>query len=91
MGQVGHGLGGASCNHRPHASRFMKSESQSWKRPFLDYRVGFPRGSDSKESACNAEHPGSVPGLGKSPGEGNGSFEQDGSGEGMRLLALALQ
>ena len=51
----------------------------------------FPGGSDSKESACNAEDPGSVPGLGKSPGEGNGSFEQDGSGEGMRLLALALQ
>ena len=91
MGQVGHGLGGASYNHRPHASRLMKSESQSWKRPFLDYCVGFPGGSDSKESACNAEHPGSVPGLGKSPGEGNGSFEHDGSGEGLRLLALALQ
>ena len=29
-------------------------------------------GSDSKESACNAEHPGSIPGSGRSPGEGNG-------------------
>ena len=32
---------------------------------------GFPSGSDSKESACNAGDPGSVLGLGKSPREGN--------------------
>ena len=31
----------------------------------------FPGGSVSKESACNAEDPGSIPGLGRSPGEGN--------------------
>ena len=30
-------------------------------------------GSDNKESACNAGDPGSVPGLGRSPGEGNGN------------------
>ena len=30
-----------------------------------------PLGSDGKESACNAGHPGSIPGLGRSPGEGN--------------------
>ena len=29
-------------------------------------------GSDGKESACNAGDPGSIPGLGRSPGEGNG-------------------
>ena len=34
---------------------------------------GFPVGSDSKESACNAGDLGSVPGLGRSPGEGNGN------------------
>ena len=28
--------------------------------------------SDRKESTCNARDPGSVPGLGRSPGEGNG-------------------
>ena len=28
-------------------------------------------GSDSKESACNAGDPGSIPGSGRSPGEGN--------------------
>ena len=33
---------------------------------------GFPGGSDGKESACNAGEPGSIPGLGRSPGEGNG-------------------
>ena len=33
---------------------------------------GFPGGSDGKESACNAGHRGSVPGLGRSLGEGNG-------------------
>ena len=34
--------------------------------------MGFPSDSDSKESACNAGGPGSIPGLGRSPGEGNG-------------------
>ena len=34
---------------------------------------GFPGGSDSKASAHNAGDPGSIPGLGKSPGEGNGN------------------
>ena len=32
----------------------------------------FPGGSDSKESAYNAGDLGSVPGLGRYPGEGNG-------------------
>ena len=34
---------------------------------------GFPGGSDSKSSACNAGDLGSVPGSGRSPGEGNGN------------------
>ena len=33
--------------------------------------MGFPGGSEVKESACNVEDLGSVPGLGRSPGEGN--------------------
>ena len=33
----------------------------------------FPGGSEGKESACNAGDPGSIPGSGRSPGEGNGS------------------
>ena len=35
-------------------------------------QLGFPGGSDSKESACNAGNLGSIPGSGRSPGEGNG-------------------
>ena len=34
---------------------------------------GFPGSSDSKESPCDAEDPSSIPGLGRSPGEGNGN------------------
>ena len=34
--------------------------------------MGFPSGSDSKESACNAGDLGSIPGLGRLPGEGKG-------------------
>ena len=34
--------------------------------------LGFPCGSAGKESACNVEDLGSVPGLGRSPGEGKG-------------------
>ena len=33
----------------------------------------FPGGSEDKASACNAGDPGSIPGLGRSPGEGNGN------------------
>ena len=34
--------------------------------------MGFPAGSDSKESACSAGDLGPVSGSGRSPGEGNG-------------------
>ena len=35
--------------------------------------MGFPGGSDDKASACNAGDPCSIPGSGRSPGEGNGN------------------
>jgi len=35
-------------------------------------REGFPCGSAGKETACNSGDLGSTPGLGRSPGEGNG-------------------
>ena len=35
--------------------------------------LGFPGGSDDKAPACNAGDPGLIPGLGRSPGEGNGN------------------
>ena len=34
---------------------------------------GFPGGSDGKESACNVGDLGSIPGSGRSPGEGKGN------------------
>ena len=34
--------------------------------------MGFPNSSVGKESACNAGDPDSIPGLGRSPGEGKG-------------------
>ena len=39
--------------------------------------MGFPGGSDNKESTCNVGDLGSIPGLGRSPGEGNGYPLQD--------------
>ena len=35
--------------------------------------MGFSSASDSKESACNEGDMGSIPGLGRSPGGGNGN------------------
>ena len=35
--------------------------------------LGFPGSSGGKESACNAGDPGSIPGLGRSPGGGHGN------------------
>ena len=35
--------------------------------------MDFPHNSVGKESACNAGDLGSIPGLGRSPGEGNGN------------------
>ena len=44
-----------------------------WRRDKLPTPVslGFPGGSDGKESTCNAGDLGSIPGLGRSPGEEN--------------------
>ena len=41
--------------------------------PLIVHLKDFPSGSASKESACNAGDAGSIPGLGRSPGEGNGN------------------
>ena len=44
---------------------------------FLKFLVcGFPSGSDGKESAYNVGDPGSIPGLGRSPGGGHGNSLQ---------------
>ena len=38
--------------------------------------MGFPDGSHGKASACDAGDPGSIPGSGRAPGEGNGNLLQ---------------
>ena len=40
--------------------------------PSSEFELQFPIVSDGKESACNAKDPGSIPGSGRSLGEGNG-------------------
>ena len=36
------------------------------------HKMGFPGGSAGKESTCNVGNQGSLPGFGRSPGEGKG-------------------
>ena len=53
----------------------IPKNSQELDLYLLDYLVlslGFPGGSDHKESACSAGHRSSIPGLGRCPGERNG-------------------
>ena len=42
------------------------------KFPLMRATVGFPCSSAGKESVCNVGDVGSIPGLGRSPGEGKG-------------------
>ena len=53
------------------------TEQLHWLTDWYIYIRGFPDCSDGKESACNAEDMGSIPGLGRSHGEGKGYPLQD--------------
>ena len=57
------------CNHVL-GELFGCTLALEWASPVSG--VGFPGGSDGKESACSVGDPGLIPGLGRSPGEGNG-------------------
>ena len=51
-----------------------EAEETEGKLGFAGYHLpawGFSGGSEDKASACNAGDPGSIPALGRSPGEGN--------------------
>ena len=54
--------------------RATKSQTQlgNWTT-ITSCTLDFPGGSASKESACNVGDLGSIPGSGRSPGEGNGN------------------
>ena len=54
-------------------TRPLKRNSGSVKRYLYSEKRKKACGSDGKESACSAGNPDSVPGLGRSPGEGNGN------------------
>ena len=47
------------------------AEVELWR--ILFFKWGFSDSSVGKESACNAGDLGSIPGSGRSPGEGNGN------------------
>ena len=63
----------SSCNARDPSLNSWVGEIP-WRRARLPTLVflGFPGGLDGKESACNVGDLGLIPGLGRSPGEGNG-------------------
>ena len=48
------------------------SRQKYWSPALQAESLGFPGGSDSKEFTCNAGDLGSIPGLGRFPGELNG-------------------
>ena len=62
----------SSNTHKDYTISCVKKSSLPLMRPLLTL-LGFPYSSVSKESACNAGDPGLIPGLGRSPGEGNGN------------------
>ena len=49
----------------------QKSQQFSFLILLEEVEMDFPNGSDGKEPICNAGDPGSTPGLGRFPGEGN--------------------
>ena len=63
------------------SKRLFYTSASLWLSRIQGYRYhlskfhifGFPGGSEVKASASNAGDPGSIPGLGRSPGEGNGN------------------
>ena len=58
-------------NVHPRLYLYMQTPTQIY--PHLHNYNLFPGGSDGKASAYNEGDPGSIPGLGRSPGEGNGN------------------
>ena len=58
------------------SDKFLRSESGSlYQLQGLGHAFGaWPSGSDCKESACHVGDLGSIPGLGRSPGEGHDSI-----------------
>ena len=73
---VGDGQGGLLAFWRSVIHGVTKSQTRLSDLIELSL-MRFPGDSADKESACNAGDPGSIPGSGRSPGEGNGNPLQD--------------
>ena len=56
--------------------RILTTGPQGNSPYILNLAVSFPGSSEGKESACNEGDPSLIPGLGRSPGEGNGNTLQ---------------
>ena len=75
------GMGARSCGHLGSVT-FTVSKIRSHCMVFISHsnvpvaQMGHSQCSDGKESACKARDLGSIPGSGRSPGEGNGSSLQ---------------
>ena len=61
------------CVAYPEESHFCGFHFSFLNKVFLSAIWGFPSGSEGKASAWNAGGLGSIPGPGRSPGEGNGN------------------
>ena len=66
------------CHHLLYAKYSLQLKKKRFRKNSLilfrhHLSLGFPCSLVSKESACNAEDPGWIPGWGRSPGEGNGN------------------
>ena len=60
---------------KQHTHLFRSLQSQKISTIAAEYKLtlGFPGGSEDKESACNAGNLGSIPELGRSPGAEHGN------------------
>ena len=52
---------------------YIHTHTHTYTKDLVILVMGFPGGSEVKASAWNAGDPGSIPGSGRSPGEGNGN------------------
>ena len=62
--------------HLPQAYAFVEATGMNrilYSFSLIEWTKGFPSGSGGKASTSNVGDPGSIPGLGSSPGEGSGN------------------
>ena len=62
-----------NLSQTPHCFPVMENLSKTYAATNTKTPLNFPGGSDGKASAYNEGDLGSIPGLGISPGEGNGN------------------